>query len=130
MLDTTVSIVASSRLVFAVACDGVLPFSERPIKVDKHGQPKNDVHFISSVAAILLLSNLPSAVAFTSLMSATAVPTILSYIIIAFGRLFLSKDKFPKPRWLLGFLSKSFLVVTFLWNLFTAVILFSPRLIL
>ncbi|EPY50042.1 hypothetical protein SPOG_03511 [Schizosaccharomyces cryophilus OY26] len=127
ILDTTLSIVASSRLVFAVARDGVLPFSQWLSKVDGYGQPKNAIYFIYFVAAALLCSNLPSSVAFTSLMSAAAVPTILSYATIAFGRLFLSKDKFPTSKWSLGFLSKPFLVITFLWNLFTAVILFSPK---
>lgn len=127
IFDTSLSIVASSRLVFAVARDGVLPFSGWLRKVDSHGQPTNAVTFIFLISAALLCSNLPSAVAFTSLLSAAAVPTIMAYAAVAFGRLFLSKNDFPKSEWSLGKLSKPFQLITFLWNLFTAVILFSPK---
>lgn len=65
-LNTVVCIIAASRLVFAIARDGVLPGSSWIGKVQENGQPKNAVLFTGAVAGILLLTILPSPVAFTS----------------------------------------------------------------
>ncbi|TFY77862.1 hypothetical protein EWM64_g6149 [Hericium alpestre] len=43
MMNTSIAIVAASRLIFAVARDGVLPFSWWIGRVDEQGQPKNAV---------------------------------------------------------------------------------------
>lgn len=67
---------AASRLVSAIARDGILPGSNWIGKVDKNGQPRNAVIFIWIIGAILLCTILPSTVAFTSLISISGVPTI------------------------------------------------------
>jgi len=85
-VNTSVAIVAASRLVFAVARDGVLPGSKWIGYVDADGQPRHAVHFIGIVSAVLLCTILPSAVAFTSLVSAGAVPTICAYGLIPLCR--------------------------------------------
>ena len=70
MLNTSVSIVASSRLVFAVARDGVLPFSGFVGRTTPDGRPANAVTVMFIFGAVLLCTILPSSVAFTSLVSA------------------------------------------------------------
>jgi amino acid transporter len=65
-LNTVIVVIAASRLVFAIARDGVLPGSSWIGKVRPNGQPKNAVIFTGSVASIILCSILPSPVAFTS----------------------------------------------------------------
>ncbi|KAI6099153.1 hypothetical protein F5141DRAFT_1066724 [Pisolithus sp. B1] len=60
ILNSTVAIVASSRLVFAVARDGVLPLSRWVGCVDSKGQPRNAVTVIYIFAALLLCTILPS----------------------------------------------------------------------
>lgn len=70
MLNTSISIVASSRLVFAVARDGVLPLSGWVGKVTEDGRPKNAVTVMTVFGALILCTILPSTVAFTSLVSA------------------------------------------------------------
>ncbi|KAF5390428.1 hypothetical protein D9757_005219 [Collybiopsis confluens] len=54
MLNTSVAIVAASRLVFAVARDGVLPMSGWIGQVTDKGQPKNAVTVLYIFSAIIL----------------------------------------------------------------------------
>ena len=77
--NTSVVIVASSRLVFAVAHDGVLPLSGWVGQVSSNGQPKNAVTVIYIIGAAILCTILPSQVAFTSLISASTVLIIAAY---------------------------------------------------
>jgi amino acid transporter len=83
LLNTSVAIIAASRLIFAIARDGVLPLSWWIARVSPDGQPRNAVKVIWIVAAALLCTILPSPVAFTSLVSAAGVPTITAYALIA-----------------------------------------------
>ncbi|EXJ79939.1 hypothetical protein A1O3_08225 [Capronia epimyces CBS 606.96] len=124
-LNTAIAILAASRLVFAVARDGVLPFSSWVAQVS-NGQPKNAVIVVWVVASIVTCSILPSAVAFTSLVSAAGVPSSAAYCLICFGRVFLTPDKLNEPRWSLGRWSKPFQVIGIVWNLWVVAVLFSP----
>jgi amino acid transporter len=54
--NSAIAIVAASRLVFAFARDGVLPFSGWISKVSPSGQPRNAVIFIWIVASIVSVS--------------------------------------------------------------------------
>jgi len=74
--------VASSRLIWAVARDGVLPFSGWISQVSDKKEPKNAVTVMLGTAALLLCTILPSPVAFSSLVSAAGVPTITAYALI------------------------------------------------
>lgn len=76
IFNITVAGVASSRLIWAVARDGVLPFSGWISKVSAKKEPKNAVIVMHTVAALLLCTILASPVAFASLVSAAGVPTI------------------------------------------------------
>ncbi|KKY15409.1 putative amino acid [Diplodia seriata] len=101
--NTAIAIIAASRLVFAVARDGVLPFSSWVARVDPStGQPHNAVLVVWGVASLVTCSILPSAVAFTSLVSAAGVPSAAAYGLICLGRLTLTPTTWPKPRWSLG----------------------------
>ncbi|KAJ5182518.1 Thiamine transporter thi9 [Penicillium capsulatum] len=124
-LNTAIAIVAASRLVFAVARDGVLPFSGWVSKVH-NGQPRNAVIVVWVVAAIVTCTILPSSVAFTSLVSAAGVPSAAAYGLICLGRLICTPKRFPKPKWSLGRLSKPFQFIAVLWNGWVVAILFSP----
>lgn len=124
--NTTIAIVAASRLVFAVARDGVLPFSSWVSRVSPSGQPYNAIKVVWGVAALVTCTILPSNVAFTSLVSAAGVPSAAAYGLICFGRVFLTPKKFPKPRWSLGVLSKPFQIIGIFWNGWVVAILFSP----
>lgn len=126
IFNTTVAGVASSRLIWAVARDGVLPFSGWISKVSGKKEPKNAIVVMHAVAALLLCTILPSPVAFTSLVSAAGVPTITAYALIAFGRFFLTPRQFQHAPWSLGRWARPFTLIALIWNLYLAAVLFSP----
>ena len=126
LLNTTVAAVAASRLVWAVARDGVLPFHTWISAVSADKQPLNAVTVVLGVSALLLCTILPSAVAFTSLVSAAAVPTVCAYALICFGRFFITPHDFKRARWSLGRWSRPMTLVAFVWNTYLAAVLFSP----
>ncbi|SCV51692.1 related to GABA transport protein [Fusarium fujikuroi] len=123
--NTAIAVLAASRLVFAVARDGVLPWSGWVSKVVA-GQPRNAVYVVWGVASIITCTILPSAVAFTSLVSAAGVPSAAAYGLICLGRLFLTPKNFPKPAWSLGRLSKPFQFIAVFWNGWVVAVLYSP----
>jgi translation initiation factor 5B len=114
--NTTIAVVASSRLIFAVARDGVLPLSGWIGRVTSDGQPKNAVTVMFVFAAALLCTILPSAVAFTSLVSAGAVPTIAAYGLIALLRLTQTPHAFKSSHFYLGRWARPMYVSTVLFN--------------
>ena len=126
IFNTTVAGVASSRLIWAVARDGVLPFSGWISQVSAKKEPKNAIIVMHTVAALLLCTILPSPVAFTSLVSAAGVPTITAYALIAAGRFFFTPHSFQHSAWSLGRWSRPLTFITLVWNLYLAAILFSP----
>ncbi|KKK12224.1 amino acid permease, partial [Aspergillus rambellii] len=124
-LNTAIAITAASRLVFAVARDGVLPFSTWVSRVHA-GQPRNAVIVVWGVAAAITCTLLPSDVAFTSLVSAAGVPSAAAYGLICLARLICTPNRFPKPAWSLGKWSKPFQFIAVFWNAWVVAILFSP----
>ncbi|KAJ5089088.1 Thiamine transporter thi9 [Penicillium argentinense] len=124
-LNTAIAIIAASRLVFAVARDGVLPFSGWVSQVH-NGQPRNAVIVVWGVAALVTCTILPSNVAFTSLVSAAGVPSAAAYGLICLGRLLCTPKRFPKPAWSLGRWSKPFQFIGVFWNGWVVAVLFSP----
>jgi translation initiation factor 5B len=114
--STSIAIVASSRLVFAVARDGVLPMSKWIGQVDSTGQPRNAVTVIYIFGAVLLCTILPSQVAFFSLVSAGGVPTIAAYGLIALLRLTMTPNNFKSSYFYLGRFRKPFYFSAVLWN--------------
>ncbi|KAK2763135.1 hypothetical protein FQN54_009771 [Arachnomyces sp. PD_36] len=125
-LNTAIAIVAASRLVFAVARDGVLPFSGWVSRVSSAGQPNNAVIVVWGVASVITCTMLASDVAFTSLISAAGVPSAAAYGLICLGRVFLTPKNFPKPKWSLGPWSRPFQIIAIFWNGFVVAVLFSP----
>lgn len=123
--NTAIAVLAASRLVFAVARDGVLPWSGWVSKV-VDGQPRNAVLVVWGVSSIITCTILPSSVAFTSLVSAAGVPSAAAYGLISLSRLLFTPKTFPKPAWSLGRLSKPFQAIAVLWNGWVVAVLFSP----
>ncbi|SGY80083.1 BQ5605_C008g05299 [Microbotryum silenes-dioicae] len=125
-VNTSLAILAASRLVFGIARDGVLPGSSWIGKVDRSGQPKNAIIFVGSIAAVLLCTILPSQVAFTSLISASGLPTIAAYALIPILRLLFTRHEFRTAKWSNGRFSELFCLITGIWNLFLITVLVSP----
>lgn len=127
ILNTSISLVAVSRLVFAVARDGVFPFSEVLSRVSRSKQPRNAVIFIAVIAALLLCTQLPSQVAFSSLISTSAAGSIAAYGLVGFGRAFVSRKSFRPGVWDLGRFGVVTAIVTFIWNGFAFSVLCAPE---
>ncbi|KDE07827.1 hypothetical protein MVLG_01922 [Microbotryum lychnidis-dioicae p1A1 Lamole] len=125
-VNTSLAILAASRLVFGIARDGVLPGSSWIGKVDRSGQPQNAIIFVGSIAAVLLCTILPSQVAFTSLISASGLPTIAAYALIPILRLLFTRHEFRTAKWSNGRFSELFCLITGIWNLFLITVLVSP----
>ncbi|KAK0231376.1 hypothetical protein IW262DRAFT_1478609 [Armillaria fumosa] len=126
ILNTSIAIVAASRLVFAVARDGVLPMSGWIGKVDSQGQPKNAVTVMFVFGAAILCTILPSQVAFTSLVSAGGVPTIAAYGLIALLRLTMTPNHFRTSHFLLGKFAMPFYAAAALFNGLIFAVMISP----
>lgn len=126
LFNLTIAGVASSRLIWAVARDGVLPFSGWISQVSHKKEPRNAIIVMHAFSALLLCTILASPVAFPSLVSAAGVPTITSYALIAFGRCFITPHDFKHAAWSLGRWSRPLNFITFVWNAFLAAVLFSP----
>ncbi|ODM18782.1 hypothetical protein SI65_05399 [Aspergillus cristatus] len=127
ILNTSISLVAVSRLVFAIARDSVFPFSDVLCRVSKSKQPHNAVIFISTCAALLLCTQLPSQVAFSSLTSTSAAGSIAAYGLVGFGRAFITRKTFKPGFWDLGRFGVMTAVVTFIWNSFAFAVLCAPQ---
>lgn len=117
---------AASRLVFAVARDGVLPFSSWIGQVTPDGSPRNAVTVMFLFGAALLCTILPSQVAFTSLVSAGGVPTIAAYALIALLRLTMTPNRFKSSFYYLGRFAKPFYLCAALFNLLVFSVMVSP----
>lgn len=126
LLNTSVASVAASRLVFAVARDGVLPWSNWIARVDRHGNPRNAQTVIWIVASLLLLTILPSSTAFTSLISAAGVPTFAAYALIVTCRAFITPNQFRNGHWRLGKWSRPMTLIAIPFNWFAVAVLVSP----
>ncbi|KAJ5288788.1 hypothetical protein N7478_001818 [Penicillium angulare] len=127
ILNTSISLVAASRLVFAVARDGIFPFSHVLSRVSKSKQPHNAVIFISTIAALLLCTQLPSQVAFSSLISTSAAGSIAAYGLVGLGRTFITRKSFQPGFWDMGRFGLIAAIVTFVWNGFAFAVLCAPE---
>jgi len=127
ILNTSISLVAVSRLVFAIARDSVFPFSNALYRVSKDKQPHNAVIFIAVIAALLLCTQLPSQVAFASLTSTSAAGSIAAYGLVGFGRAFITRKTFQPSFFNLGRFGVLFAVITFIWNGFAFAALCAPQ---
>ncbi|GAA98534.1 uncharacterized protein L969DRAFT_50109 [Mixia osmundae IAM 14324] len=125
-MNTSLAIVAASRLIYAIARDGVLPGSIWISRISEHGQPRNAVLFIWIVSAALICTILPSQVAFTSLVSAAGLPLITSYALVAGARVFCTPHKYREAKWNNGPFSLPFCWIALIWSLFLTAVLLSP----
>jgi len=125
-LNTSIAVVAASRLIFAVARDGVLPASKWIGQVTADGQPRHAVNIMFIFAAAILCVIIPSQVAFTSLVSAGGVPTIAAYSLISLLRLTVTPNSFKSSHFNLGRYSRVFYLVGFVFNAFVFAVDISP----
>ncbi|KAG8972303.1 hypothetical protein FRC05_010145 [Tulasnella sp. 425] len=126
IMNTSIAIVAASRLIFAVARDGVLPLSWWIGRVSKDGQPRNAVTVMYVFGAAILCVILPSNVAFTSLVSAGGVPTIAAYGLIGLLRLTMTPNSFRSTKFNLGVFRRPMYAATAFFQAIVFAVMVSP----
>ncbi|KAG8935867.1 hypothetical protein FRC02_005866 [Tulasnella sp. 418] len=126
IMNTSIAIVAASRLIFAVARDGVLPGHKWISHVTHDGQPRHAVLIMWFFGAALLCTILPSSVAFTSLVSAGGVPTIAAYGLISLLRLTCTPNQFQTSKYKLGKMAKPFYASAAVFNALIFAVMISP----
>ncbi|KIO21277.1 hypothetical protein M407DRAFT_29106 [Tulasnella calospora MUT 4182] len=126
IMNTSIAIVAASRLIFAVARDGVLPLSWWIGRVSKDGQPRNAVTVMYVFGSALLCVILASNVAFTSLVSAGGVPTIAAYGLIGLLRLTMTPNSFRSTKFKLGVFRRPMYAATAFFQAIVFSVMISP----
>ncbi|WVQ84968.1 hypothetical protein IAT38_007132 [Cryptococcus sp. DSM 104549] len=126
IMSTSCAVTASSRLIFAIARDGILPGSSWISKPNSQGQPKNAITVIFGLSTALLLVSIGSQVAFTSLLSAGATTSLSAYALISICRLLVTPNEFKHTRWSLGKWGPFCYIIGFSWNVFLLAVLYSP----
>jgi len=119
-------ILSASRLVYAVARDGALPFSSWVGKVTPDGRPLNAVTCIFAFSALLLCMILPSTAAFTSILSGGVLPLMGSYGLIALLRLTVTPNGFKNTKFPLGRYKKVFYAIAVVFNGVLVAVFVSP----
>ncbi|KAG8919363.1 hypothetical protein FRC03_001638 [Tulasnella sp. 419] len=126
LLTCCVVILTGSRIIFAIARDGALPFSSWVGRVSSDGRPQNSVIVLSGSAALLLCTIIPSTVAFTSLVSVASVSLIASYGLTGLLRLVMTRNSFKNTQFSLGRASKLFYASTALFCALIFAVYVSP----
>ncbi|KAJ7619380.1 gamma-aminobutyric acid transporter [Roridomyces roridus] len=126
IMSTACAVTASSRLIFAIARDGILPGSKWISTPNAVGQPKNAITVILGLSTVLLIISLGSQVGFVSLMSAGAVTSLSAYALIAICRLIMTPHEFKHTKWSLGKWGPPAYVFAFVYNVFLLAVMYSP----
>jgi len=121
-----VMILAGSRLIYAIARDGALPFSSWVGKVNPDGRPVNAVTFMYGFSALLLCTMLPSSSAFTSIISVAALPFFASYGLIALLRLVFTPNGFRNSLFPLGKYRKALYAISAVYHAVLIGVFVSP----
>jgi len=126
LFSATILSLVASRLIFAIARDGALPFSSWVGKTTQGGRPQNAVTVVFGFSLALLCTILPSTSAFTSLVSGGLLPLAASYGLIALLRLILTPDEFKSTKFRLGRARKLFYAVSAIFNTVLCAVIVSP----
>ncbi|KAJ3113268.1 hypothetical protein HK100_002046 [Physocladia obscura] len=102
MLNAAITLGAASRLIYAIARDGLLPFRSSLLARNKNNQPYGAVLFTSGFALVLLLTVLPSQYAFASITSTSVISNIAAYAFIIGGRITFTRTTFVQGPYNLG----------------------------
>ncbi|CAF3764240.1 unnamed protein product [Rotaria sp. Silwood1] len=121
------AITTTSRIGFAMARDGVFPFSVylrwifKPTKT-----PIANVFFVFILDSLLLLLQLASTTAFTNMIAITALGFQISYFIPIFFRCTAARRTFVPREFNLGRFGLPIAIITSIWLFITSIIMFFP----
>ncbi|CAF1095656.1 unnamed protein product [Rotaria sordida] len=121
------SITVTSRIGFAMARDGVFPFSSSlrwifpPTKA-----PLVIIALVVSIDCLLLLLQLASTTAFAAIISIATLGFQISYVIPIFFRCTVGRKRFPVGEFNLGRFSLPIAIVSVVWLFITSIFMFFP----
>ncbi|KAF9578897.1 hypothetical protein BGW38_005086 [Lunasporangiospora selenospora] len=110
---------SSSRMVYAFARDGALPFSSHLRKLNKDKSPVLAVWFNIAFCFILGLPYIWSNTAYSAIVSVNTIASSISYLIPILCRIILARDTFEPGPFNLGRFSTPVGVVASLWIIVT-----------
>ncbi|CAF3741753.1 unnamed protein product [Rotaria sordida] len=120
-------ITVSSRIGFAMARDGVFPFSHylryifEPTKT-----PLANVFLVFLIDSVLLLLQLVSTTAFTAIIAITTLGYQISYLIPILLRCTIARHTFPVGEFNLGRFGIPIAIISSIWLSITSIIMFFP----
>lgn len=117
----------SSRMLYAFARDGAMPFSKRLHSLnEKTKSPVWAVWFNIVVAGILGILFMINSTAYTAIVSVNTIGSQLSYLVPILLRITISRKTFVAGPWKLGVFAVPLGVISCLWLLFTCVLFICP----
>ncbi|RMY17100.1 hypothetical protein D0866_13562 [Hortaea werneckii] len=129
LLCTGVIFLSAQRITYAVARDGILPFSKTFSKVTpKHHLPVNAALLMVVLTIAICAAVIGSTVAFSAITAAATIGTNLSYLIPIVARQTVGRKHFRPAKWNLGAWSIPVSIIASLYIAFLFVVLMLPQL--
>ncbi|ORX56149.1 amino acid transporter [Hesseltinella vesiculosa] len=117
----------SSRMVYAFARDGALPFSKYLHSLHpKTKAPVAAVWFNVTVAGIVGVLYMINSTAYSAIVSVNTIGSQLSYFVPILMRITTSRKSFERGTWHLGRFSIPCGIISCLWILFTCILFVLP----
>jgi len=121
------AITSTSRIVFALARDNGLPFSNYLSRVNTQQVPWFSVLFVCMIDTIFLLLPLGSTTAFSQLTAISTIGYQVSYAIPILFRITFSRESLTPGKFSLGKYSTLFGSISVIWCLSTSLFLQFPQ---
>ncbi|CAF1002246.1 unnamed protein product [Adineta ricciae] len=121
------SITVTSRIGFAMARDGVFPFSSYLRWIYQRTQtPLANIVFVFVIDSLLLLLQLASTTAFTDIIAIATLGFQISYLIPIFLRCTAARKAFPLGEFNLGRFGLPIGIISSIWLMITSIFMFFP----
>ncbi|KAF9426611.1 hypothetical protein BGZ76_002678 [Entomortierella beljakovae] len=117
---------ASSRMVYAFARDGALPFSKYLHRLNKDKSPVAAVWFNIAFCFLLGLPFIWSETAFSAIVSVNTIASNISYLIPILCRIVLARETFEPGPFHLGKFSIPIGAISTLWITITSILFLCP----
>lgn len=129
LLLTGVCVLSAQRITYAIARDGMLPYSRVFSKVSTgHHLPVNAALLIAVIASAICAAAIGSYVAFSAITAAATVATNLSYLIPILARRTVGRKDFQPAAWNLGRWGPPVSFIAILYIAFLFFVLMLPQL--
>ncbi|CAF1410935.1 unnamed protein product [Adineta steineri] len=123
----TSSMTVTSRIGFAMARDGIFPFSKQLRWIWKRQKiPLVNVIFVFTIDSLFLLLQLVSVTAFSSIISVTTLGYQISYLMPILFRCTTARHTFHLGDFNLGRFSIPIAIISCIWLSITSILMFFP----